>query len=467
MGSAVLMSLFGTMHIVKRLGEQNALTISAEQDVETSRQMGASLQKPRNSLTESKDSRPTTIAYAISLIKCGDHQSSPEGMADAAIVLQHSVHATSVRNPKSGSKYDYKMYAIVHKQAVGCSQPLRDAGFNLVIRDSPVAINEISDSTLRKGIRREWCCGADEFIKLYSYQFKEPLVVHVDVDFVFRKPMDDLFDAMLHRDPQAMARVPRERPSDPWPTNIQAAMTRDWGQVRPGRKPGYQAGFLVVKPNQQAFEKIIDIIKHDSYASGWGSDNGWGAKGYGAFVGAMAMQGLLAYYYDVYAPDTWVELNQCRFNHMGMDVLYRAPPNFSRNHKKRGKCRNDLDYCEDCMVTPVDQIYNIHYTQCRKPWNCIGESMTTLKHKTSIPDNNVNLDHCMELQSVWHEYRRDLEAKLMNLTGDDSFIPQSQTGSYKKEFFMGHCKENGQAGYRPLAKGSSDFLKRIPELYAR
>ena len=30
-------------------------------------------------------------------------------------------------------------------------------------------------------------------------------------------------------------------------------------------------------------------------------------------------QGLMAYYYDMVRPHTSVELNQCRFNHMGMD----------------------------------------------------------------------------------------------------------------------------------------------------
>lgn len=31
----------------------------------------------------------------------------------------------------------------------------------------------------------------------------------------------------------------------------------------------------------------------------------------------------MAYFYDVVRPNTAVELNQCRFNHMGMDVRYR------------------------------------------------------------------------------------------------------------------------------------------------
>jgi hypothetical protein len=85
-----------------------------------------------------------------------------------------------------------------------------------------------------------------------------------------------------------------------------------------------------------------------------------------AIIHALRSQGLLAYYYDMVQPNTAVELNQCRFNHMGMDVRYRHHPNFiARKVKKIGKCRNNLEYCEDCMTTNVSLIYSVHYTQCK------------------------------------------------------------------------------------------------------
>ena len=65
------------------------------------------------------------VAYAISIIECTDHhksgQSSIAGLVDASLVLRHSIHQNSIRNPLSGSKYDYEMYAIVHEQAKVCS----------------------------------------------------------------------------------------------------------------------------------------------------------------------------------------------------------------------------------------------------------------------------------------------------------------------------------------------------------
>ena len=38
----------------------------------------------------------------------------------------------------------------------------------------------------------------------------------------------------------------------------------------------------------------------------------WGGLGYGGFQGAMAYQGVVAYYYDQLGPNTAVELNVCR-----------------------------------------------------------------------------------------------------------------------------------------------------------
>lgn len=69
--------------------------------------------------------------------------------------------------------------------------------------------------------------------------------------------------------------------------------------------------------------------------------------------------GFVAYFYDKIRPNTAVELNQCRYNHMGMDVLYRKEPNFRPNLPGVGGCRNGEEECEDCMVTdPKVRILN-------------------------------------------------------------------------------------------------------------
>lgn len=239
-----------------------------------------------NELTGAVDAAaPVTIAYAISLIKCGNYESSAAGLTDAAMVLRHSVHQTSIRNPASGSKYDYKMYAIVHRQAEECSHILADAGFHILIRDPPVNKNDIEGDFLREHIHREWCCGSDEFVKLYAYMIEDvPIVVHVDIDFAFFKPMDDLFDAMLYAKDSPQGKAARtniavERPKDSWPDRIDCFMTRDWPQVMPGRKAAHQAGFLVVRPDKKVFDTIVEVIRKGDYVDGFQVENGWGGKG--------------------------------------------------------------------------------------------------------------------------------------------------------------------------------------------
>ena len=183
-----------------------------------------------------RPSKPVVVAYAISLIKCSDAHSTPAGLIDAALTLRHSVHLTSSRNNKS--HYDYEMFAIVHEKAESCSHVLKDAGFRVLVRKNPIEKEEIQDENLRKDIHRAWCCGHDEFIKLFAYHLVDyPIVVHVDMDFLFFNPMDVAFDAMLYHPASTIGRTAREQlplefpKTQQWPRNITALMTRDWPQV--------------------------------------------------------------------------------------------------------------------------------------------------------------------------------------------------------------------------------------------
>eukprot|EP00978_Attheya_sp_CCMP212_P041474 scaffold238183_cov34-Attheya_sp.AAC.1 len=202
--------------------------------------------------TTTKKTRPT-VAYAVSFIKCGDFQTKSADLIDASLVMRHSVHKISSRNPASGSQYDYKMYAIVHSQAKECSKQIGDMGFELVLVEPPVLQEEIQGEHLRKNIHKEWCCGHDEFVKLFAYTLPEEIVVHVDIDFAFYKPMDHLFDAILFdkdsiEGQSARKALELERPDEKLPDKIGAFITRDWPQVAPGKwPPAYQAGFLVAR----------------------------------------------------------------------------------------------------------------------------------------------------------------------------------------------------------------------------
>lgn len=408
-------------------------------------------------------SAPVVVAYAISFIKCGDHQNvNAAGLIDASLVLRHSIHKISSRNPRSGSKYDYKMYAIVHRQAEECSSILNDLGFEVIVVDPPVKKEEIKGDYLRTHIHRERCCGADEFIKLDAYTLPHDIIVHVDMDVAFYKPMDHLFDSILYdKDtPEGQAArkaIELERPGEKLPDKIGAFITRDWTQVFPGKwPPGYQAGFLVARRDPSIKSAIIEVIKEGNYTEGWGHNYGWGNKGYGGYVGAMAMQGVVAYYYDHINTDNAVELNQCLYNHMGVDI------------KHKGKCRNGMEECEDCMKTSLSTVYNMHHTQCRKPWLCQATAARGGKkpgqgRATALNTEYVNPDHCLEMAQAWHSLRSDLEESMYNLTKDES-IHAAATGTYRKDIFQGHCTDDGSSHYLNIG-GSPETRKRIHELY--
>lgn len=55
--------------------------------------------------------------------------------------------------------------------------------------------------------------------------------------------------------------------------------------------------------------------------------------------------GFVAYFYDKIRPNTAVELNQCRYNHMGKAGISGI-----------GGCRDGGEECEDCRVT----VHKVH-----------------------------------------------------------------------------------------------------------
>ena len=402
------------------------------------------------------------IAYAWTLATCSDFQSSTEGMIDAALVLRHSVQRISYPY----SKYGYHMYVLVHPKAAQCTKILEQAGYTVVVKEPPIDKNQIRGEYLRKFVDREWCCGSKEFIKLYAYDLEgHDVVVHVDIDFAFYRPMDELYDALLEppNSPAQLAaqqQIVTQFPDEvKFPERIEAFITRDYQQVIPGDNATlFQAGFMVVKRNPEVLEELRQVVLKGDFVDGWNSTSGWGGLGYAGKVGAKAMQGLIAYYYDQIRPDVSVEINGCHYNWMGGDILYRNVPAFypRKFADKVGKCRNGRETCQDCQKTPFSDIQSVHYTNCRKPWNCIGIKWAKGQAKTEqgIDERNSNYDKCMEIIQQWHLLRAELEDMAMRSPSADAsqLAKQWRSGTYKEEVFRGHCHGNGQSKYIPLSR---------------
>lgn len=413
-------------------------------------------------LQQQQPKAKATIAYAVSLTSCGSttqrdnnvlnggHSSDPS-FREGAAVLAHSIHLSSIRNfAQSGSYYDYKLIVFVHPNASACSDIFKELGYEIQIRDTPFNVADIKSKWLQEHIVKSGCCGEKEYLKLYSYvQFDYPIVINLDLDSLVLKPMDDLFDVMLADKligvdvnkegvgKQSLESA-RKRISvmhdDPLPQSgsIDAYFTRDYNMIQPGHKHvGIQGGFLIVRPNQAAFDEYIQIVLSGNFKQG----GGWGGK-YGGYFGAQQIQGICSYFYDHKHPGSGVELNKCYYN-----VMADSP-----RQKETGKCRDGREDCQDCRDTPMDQIVSVHFTLCQKPWKC--------PDFYGLPDKTNEI--CKKFHGEWFRIREDLERAraLERRNGasgggeiDEYFKPK---GEYKPEIFRGFCKSGHERGYIPL-----------------
>jgi hypothetical protein len=351
--------------------------------------------------TNMKNKKIVNVAYAISITSCpsiienvtttSNSNSTPSTRAttrrrfaptvfDGPAVLSQSireVHKSSkafyLNSTKTANKtygdigdnytsydydYDYTLYAFVLPFAAedGCDQALESLGYNVIIRDIPFDVNDISGK-YREKIEKNGCCGSKEFMKLWSYSLVEhDIVVHVDTDVFFIKPLNVLFDAMMLsssedssilRDgdnnrykinPQQGKQIKRQHhlipPHITINTNrnnnnninnnnnkrIDFFYTRDYLQENSNAmlvmrdrernknnnnhntiKPftytsswlPVQGGFFIVRPNSRVLDDMVKTILKGEWNLG-----GPHAKKYSGFWGQYQIQGFLSYWYS-------------------------------------------------------------------------------------------------------------------------------------------------------------------------
>ena len=408
-----------------------------------------------------------TIGYAITVSGCpksdGSRGDFGAGITDGAAVLMHSIRLNSARTPGSGSRYDFKMYALVHTDAESCARPaLEPLGYEVLVRDVPVPLDEIRGDHLRTKVPNNGCCGEKEFVKIHAYTLTDhPAVVHLDLDTLVLKPMDSLFDAMIRGPPRDGSsggidvafgdplRPPA--PDGPGDIDIDAYFTRDYNMNHRGMKhAGVQGGFLVLRPSRRVYDEFVSIIREGDFRP----NGGWGGQGFGPFYGSMTFQGIIPYYYDHLHPGTGVELNHCVYNNMADNP--RDKP--TRNDKVSGSCRDGYnrpdrqDVCEDCRSRPLEEVVTTHFTLCQKPWECLPQDGDRIQERL-----------CRRFHGEWYRVREDLEVSVWGRRavdcrgGDTTACVAERGGKYQSEHFRGYCKGSGKNGY---------FRIRLPDAAA-
>jgi len=338
-------------------------------------------------INNQQHAEPIKIAHVVSLITC-EKKTRVQGFLDALIILRHSIHQNSVHSHPD-SRYSYQMFAIVHPDG-GCAAHvplLQRLGYIPLIKPTPIDIANITTNDwYLTHVVHENCCGDAEFVKLYAYTLTDyPVAVHWDLDVAVLQPMDDLFDAMIYDKNSDRGRAARQRlqvqhKTLPLPDRIDAFFTRDVTSAQPWETVrAVQGGFVVARPNLEHLERYKRFILQANYTPRRGPGSGWGGLGYGGFQGAMAYQGVLAYFYDQIHPNHAVELDVCRWNQVVADVIYRGPEEPDRmgqcrQHPMDGSSANsntpENGKCEDCRILPVNETKTVHFTACKKPWEC-------------------------------------------------------------------------------------------------
>jgi hypothetical protein len=135
----------------------------------------------------------TKIAYAVTVTGFNRTGGGSSVLLDRAAVLHHSIKLAM----RKSHRYDYDMYAFVHPDATDCASLLTQLGYTVQIRDTPFNISDVRNEQLVDA-QKVGCCGEKEYLKLYSYLLSDyPVVVHLDLDAIVLRPMDDVFDLMI------------------------------------------------------------------------------------------------------------------------------------------------------------------------------------------------------------------------------------------------------------------------------
>lgn len=313
---------------------------SIPQEIDPRRYSDTSNRNQGDGILAAADNSIVTIGIASTITSCDSAQ-----FTEGAAVLKYSIDQTSIHGPKGG-KYDYKMYILHDPAALECSLPLRDLGFELVERATPVNVSDIRGELLRERIVKNGCCGAQELIKLEAFRLTmHPLVIHLDLDTLVLQPMDPAIELMLnpHKAFQESGDLKSiiMWPEKPIPSEIDLLFTKDYNMVGPRRKDKpFQGGFFIIKPSLKTYQEFVDIVRegdfrnnsHPSRGSGWGGV-------VGPFYGAMTIQGLLPWYYEYLHPGRAVELNRCVYNNMADNPTMKE----AVNDITQGRCRTNQE----------------------------------------------------------------------------------------------------------------------------
>ncbi|ETO23990.1 hypothetical protein RFI_13169 [Reticulomyxa filosa] len=297
------------------------------------------------------------VAIAILITKEPDETS---GFLDGAGTL-----ALSIEN--AHSIHDITLIALVHEDVHECLDIFEFLGFEIIRKPIPIRNEDIKNREIAKVLYEmltDGCCGMLELLKLYTWTWTEyDVVISMDADMLVHSNFDEIFDVMFkHKNNTDMeiSRVDKKYPPKDTSQVITAKSPNEpyilgWthGATAEIGNELMNGGFLVVRPNMQDYNNIIDILLEGDFRN---DGTAWRGSNVAWTYGGRTIQGVVPYYYFQVRPDMHVELPRCKYNNMA----------------EIERCRRW--YIEDVLIN--------HFTWCQKPWTCADQDVIICQHFT-------------------------------------------------------------------------------------
>jgi len=415
-----------------------------------------------------KNTTTITVAYIVPVYSCYKlrEQKKNYGLTDpnddrefqdSAVMLQASIHRNSVRSPESGSKFDYEMVALVHRNVESCagganrSAILENLGYRVEVVREPIHVRNVKNEFLQKNAPKniDARLGMREMIRLFAFKMVEyRITVLVEPTTWLMRPPDGIYDALLNGvNGNAWAEAhPKHIVRDTFypngtiltdkalPKEVDIMFSRDYSALSPKTwTTGLSLSFVIIKPNIKLFRKLIGIYQNTNYDP----IHGWDAKGYAHYTGSMQTKGLLTYFFSEIQPHRKLELYRCLYNNLA-DIPFVADKSGSRDNCRDVKEHKTLPDgspmpCTDCRLQMMDEIVVANFAICQAPWVCPYMKLVR------VPLLRPTIEMCHRLHENWFALRETVE---------EHNIPSERTpttGRFHPEIFHGYCQP-GLAG---------------------
>lgn len=185
---------------------------------------------------------------------------------------------------------------------------LQSEGYHVEILGHPITEDDLAETQpyILENIEND--VGIRDSMKLHIWNMTlHPIVVLMDYDSILQKPMDEEIDFLLADETLKGLYI-----SSP-PDEVTG-------------KAGVDTGFLIIKPSEREFERIVLMYKRTPFDPQWG----WNGFGYHQYEGDIGISGFLSWYF--HNDPGYLELDRCIYAHNADEDCLAVVPYSEAKH---------------------------------------------------------------------------------------------------------------------------------------